>query len=521
MKNSPDRLLQFAAYTVIAVFVVGFFFAPLGLWTGPILTAWFIGTQKPWRGFLLLAGLSFFLNLLSHWRASPLPAISYLGWTFLIALISVLPYLLYRLTTHRQQGFLFTLSLPLWGVALLGLAQHFLPPAIFALYFQIPLQFAFSPVFRVAAILGPAIISFLIHWFAAVLVWMWINEFSATRIATGTGIFAAIWILVFGYSLFVQTFHPHPAHPLLLNPTFAWICLFAGVLLLAGSLVQDRLAQESWANKVETVRLLRSPYTAEPLEVTKKGGRETLLSKSGEQFPVRNGIPAFLEPAKLSGSNQKYNRLYEIIGGSYDDVQRVACALRGLSSSDYLQNYMRFVEAKPDDLVLETSVGTGLNLKYLPRGAKLYGLDLSPEMLAACQANLRRWNLSADLFQGNAEDLPFADNSFDVIFHVGGINFFNDRAKAIKEMIRVAKPGTRIMIADETEEHVKNVYERAPVTSGYFKNRHEAVAAPVDLVPAEMQEVHLELLRDGRFYALTFRKPAAAAPSLMLLRSTT
>jgi len=69
VKNSPDRLLQFAAYTVIAVFVVGFFFAPLGLWTGPILTAWFIGTQKPWRGFLLLAGLSFFLNLLSHWCA--------------------------------------------------------------------------------------------------------------------------------------------------------------------------------------------------------------------------------------------------------------------------------------------------------------------------------------------------------------------------------------------------------------------------------------------------------------------
>ena len=57
--------------------------------------------------------------------------------------------------------------------------------------------------------------------------------------------------------------------------------------------------------------------------------------------------------------------------------------------------------------------------------------------------------LQGDLFLGNAECLPFADESFDVVFHVGGINFFNDRAKAIREMIRVAKPGSKILIADE------------------------------------------------------------------------
>jgi len=123
---------------------------------------------------------------------------------------------------------------------------------------------------------------------------------------------------------------------------------------------------------------------------------------------------------------------------------------------------------------------------------------------------LRRWGLQGDLFLGNAECLPFADSSFDVVFHVGGINFFNDRAKAIREMIRVAKPGSRILIADETEEHVKDMYERGPITSGYYKNRKEPVTAPIDLVPPEMLETHLELLKPmgkNRFYALTFRKP--------------
>jgi ubiquinone/menaquinone biosynthesis C-methylase UbiE len=191
----------------------------------------------------------------------------------------------------------------------------------------------------------------------------------------------------------------------------------------------------------------------------------------------------------------------------------VACALRGISPEQYFSGYLCFLEINPGDSVLETSVGTGLNFKYLPRGLRLFGLDLSAEMLTNCQANLRRWELDADLFLGNAEDLPFANDSFDVVFHVGGINFFNDKAKAIREMIRVAKPGSRMLITDETEKYVKSTYERIPITSAFFKNRPEAVTTPIDLVPPEMLEIHLEMLRDEQFYALTFRKPSSAMPN--------
>ena len=181
-----------------------------------------------------------------------------------------------------------------------------------------------------------------------------------------------------------------------------------------------------------------------------------------------------------------------------------SCALKGFDRDAYFRSYMSLLEAKPGDSVLETSVGTGLNFKYLPRGVKLSGLDLSPEMLVNCQANLRRWQMDADLYLGNAESLPFADSSFDVVFHVGGINFFNDRAKAIREMIRVAKPGSLLLIADETEKHVKQVYEKG---LGSYRNRKEPVSPPIDLVPPEMQETHLEIGRTGEWYMLTFRKP--------------
>jgi ubiquinone/menaquinone biosynthesis C-methylase UbiE len=262
-----------------------------------------------------------------------------------------------------------------------------------------------------------------------------------------------------------------------------------------------------------TLRILQSPYTGHALQLLREGGGEKLVSYSGERFPIRDGIAILLNPQDLTGSNRKYNHLYETIGGFYDDTQRVGCALMGFDRDAYVRSYLGFLEVKPGDSVLETSVGTGLNFKYLVPGVKLAGLDLSPEMLANCQANLRRWQLEADLFLGNAESLPFADSSFDVVFHVGGINFFNDRGKAIREMIRVAKPGSRILIADETEEHVKAAYERTPITSGYYKNRQEPVSPPVDLVPPQMLETHLEILNvigKNRFYALTFRKPPAA-----------
>jgi ubiquinone/menaquinone biosynthesis C-methylase UbiE len=158
--------------------------------------------------------------------------------------------------------------------------------------------------------------------------------------------------------------------------------------------------------------------------------------------------------------------------------------------------------------VLETSVGTGLNFKYLPRGVKLSGLDLSQEMLTNCQANMTRWGFDADLYLGNAERLPFADASFNVVYTAGAFNFFTDRAKAIREMIRVAKPGSHLMIEDETEEYVKSTYENIPFTSSFYKDRKEAVTVPIDLVPPEMEDVHLEMLKDGKFYAITFRKPA-------------
>jgi ubiquinone/menaquinone biosynthesis C-methylase UbiE len=513
-KTSPDRWLQLAAFATLGIFVLGFVFSPLGAWTGVVLSTWLMGTQKAWRGFLWLVGIALILQVPWNWRGVPFTGREYLGWSMLAVLISVLPYLLWRLVTLRRQGFLSTLALPFWGAALQTLGQRWLPASIFNHYSLAQTQHANVPLLHIATILGAGSIPFLIYWSAAVIIWMWNYEFQPKKIATGASIFAAVWAVLLGYDFFLRISPAYTPHVQLTSTSFAWTCLVGSLILTAGILILPGRERKAWADKRETVALLRSPYTGDTLRVLSKDGQEVLISSSGEQFPISNEIPVFLEPEKATGSNRKYNRLYETIGGFYDDTQRVGCALMGIHRDQHVLDYLRFLEVNPGDLVLETSVGTGLNYKYLPRGTKLFGLDLSTEMLTNCQANLRRWDLDADLFLGNAEELPFAEDSFDVVFHVGGINFFNDRAKAIREMIRVAKPGSRILIADETEKHVKSTYEHIPITSGYFKDRQQAVTAPIDLVPPEMQETHLEMLWDGRFYALTFRKPSSTMPKL-------
>jgi ubiquinone/menaquinone biosynthesis C-methylase UbiE len=261
--------------------------------------------------------------------------------------------------------------------------------------------------------------------------------------------------------------------------------------------------------------LLCDPATHERLELFREprphGGEQIFLVNphSGQRFPIREGIPCFLEPSEVSGPNRKYQKLYDRIAPGYDAAARLYSFFSRQSLEQMRRGYLDEIEMKETGRVLEVSVGTGLNIPFFPRKVEFYGLDISWGMLRKCRRNLTRWRRAAHLFLGAAEALPFQDEVFDAVFHFGGINFFSDRSRAITEMIRVARPGTKIVISDETESHVKRQYERVPFVRRYFRNRKETVSAPIELVPASMLDVRLKEFREGRIYCLTFRKPEA------------
>lgn len=73
-------------------------------------------------------------------------------------------------------------------------------------------------------------------------------------------------------------------------------------------------------------------------------------------------------------------------------------------------------------------------------------------------------------------------------------------------MIRVAKPGSKLMIADETEQLVKGTYENTPLVKEYFQQDRK-LPEIAGLIPQEMLELEYKEVCKGLMYCITFRKP--------------
>lgn len=264
--------------------------------------------------------------------------------------------------------------------------------------------------------------------------------------------------------------------------------------------------------KPETISLLCKPGTHEPLRLVSVSEPDESIQEmlvgvdSGERFRVRDGIPILLDESNLSGFNQRYQRIYNRVAGLYDVSIKLFAYLAGGGEEHFRGEYLRELDVQEDDRILEVSVGTGANLHYLPVKATYFGLDISWGMLKRSQKNLKRWQREAELILGNAEELPLRDELFDTVFHVGGINAFNDPAKAICEMIRVAKAGAKIMIVDETAKMIESI-AWMPSARKWLQEHGERFSAPVGLVPEEMRDVQSRDFAKGNMYCLTFRKP--------------
>lgn len=98
--------------------------------------------------------------------------------------------------------------------------------------------------------------------------------------------------------------------------------------------------------------------------------------------------------------------------------------------------------------VLEVAVGTGLNLPFYPSDVHLTGIDLSANMLALARDRTASVQVKPTLLQGNAHSLPFDAGSFDTVVCTFGLCAIPDPVTAIDEMIRVLRPGGRLILVD-------------------------------------------------------------------------
>jgi SAM-dependent methyltransferase len=109
-----------------------------------------------------------------------------------------------------------------------------------------------------------------------------------------------------------------------------------------------------------------------------------------------------------------------------------------------LHHLLRMVpfETSPGERVLEVGCGAGIDLVRFARGgASCTGVDLAESAIALARRNFELQGLTADLRMADGERLPFADDTFDIIYAHGVVQYTaNDRA-LVDECRRVLKPG--------------------------------------------------------------------------------
>src|SRR3954447_9803116 len=128
------------------------------------------------------------------------------------------------------------------------------------------------------------------------------------------------------------------------------------------------------------------------------------------------------------------------------------------ASGDYPAVAERIDEVPPRDLldrigvkagedVLDVATGTGnVALRAAAAGANVVGLDLTPELFATAWRRMDEWGVAVDWVEGDAEELPFDDASFDAVLSVFGVQFAPRHEVVARELARVCRPGGRIGI---------------------------------------------------------------------------
>lgn len=236
-----------------------------------------------------------------------------------------------------------------------------------------------------------------------------------------------------------------------------------------------------------------------------------LSEESLKNSKTTSGFRDFVKEKYLTGDNHRYLKMYRRLSSFYDIVEKAAEKFWSRNRiAQMRRELMDKLEWRNGISVLCVSIGTGRDLDFIPEqidtsSLKICGADISAEMMKRCR---RKWDkkINLTLVRSCAEDLPFKDEAFDIVFHFGGINFFNDKEAAINEMFRVAKKGSKLLIADETQDLIKEGYNKIRFSRRYFKDKQVSVEAIENLLPAGISEKETDLLWEKRIYCITFRK---------------
>jgi ubiquinone/menaquinone biosynthesis C-methylase UbiE len=222
-------------------------------------------------------------------------------------------------------------------------------------------------------------------------------------------------------------------------------------------------------------------------------------------------IPNFLDTENLGREEIVSLDWYRDNAKDYDDYLPLTFQILGCDEFAERKKMYTALDLSPGMRVLEIGCGTGRDSIFLAdclEGAgELFLQDISLEILTIAKTKfgeLPNRQVDTQFFLSSASNLPFEDDYFDRIFHFGGLNTFSNLSETLQEIVRVAKPGAKILLGDEGFPlwlRETEFYKAMSAT-----NFHYSHVPPTEFLPDTVRNVRLEWFMGEAFYFMLFDK---------------
>ncbi len=201
--------------------------------------------------------------------------------------------------------------------------------------------------------------------------------------------------------------------------------------------------------------------------------------------------------------NARARRVWDKAAPRYDDGM-------GWFERTFIEDGREWVTSRARGRVLEVAVGTGRDLPFYPDDVTLTGIDLSPVMLALAKKRATDLGREVELTVGDAQKLPFDDESFDTVVTALALCSIPDPVSAIGEMKRVLAPGGRLLLLD----HIRSSWP--PVAAGQWLVERVSIPAAGDHLTrrhlATVKSAGLEIVESERRKLGTIERIHARKP---------